>query len=153
GLRAIAVDDGEATANEAAATRETADEENAAKSRRSPAPRQARARAEEAAERGPPRPNSKLALVIGMLQRGAALDALVQATGWLPHTARAALTGLRKRGYTVLLDRSDKDSQLRLSDRSRGQRRRGGKRRHGGICRRRQRKNIGSRAHRIGVAR
>ena len=26
---------------------------------------------------------------------------LVAATGWLPHTTRAALTGLRKRGYAV----------------------------------------------------
>src|SRR3954451_12563193 len=29
------------------------------------------------------------------------------ANGWLPHTTRAALTGLRKRGYTVLLERQD----------------------------------------------
>jgi hypothetical protein len=27
---------------------------------------------------------------------GATLNALVKATGWLPHTTRAALTGLRK---------------------------------------------------------
>jgi hypothetical protein len=32
---------------------------------------------------------------------------LVDATGWLPHTTRAALTGLRKRGYSVLLERQD----------------------------------------------
>jgi hypothetical protein len=38
---------------------------------------------------------------------GATLGALVGATGWLPHTARAALTGLRKRGY--LVDRSQQD--------------------------------------------
>jgi Protein of unknown function (DUF3489) len=25
----------------------------------------------------------------------------LEETGWLPHTARAALTGLRKRGFTV----------------------------------------------------
>ena len=29
------------------------------------------------------------------------------ATGWLAHTTRAALTGLRKRGYAVAIDRSD----------------------------------------------
>jgi hypothetical protein len=29
------------------------------------------------------------------------LDALVKATGWLPHTTRAALTGLRKRGFLI----------------------------------------------------
>ena len=50
-----------------------------------------------------PRPGSKQALIVEMLCKdaGASLDALVQATGWLPHTTRAALTGLRKRGYAV----------------------------------------------------
>jgi hypothetical protein len=33
---------------------------------------------------------------------GATIVDLTQATGWLPHTARAALTGLRKRGYGVI---------------------------------------------------
>jgi hypothetical protein len=32
---------------------------------------------------------------------GASIEELTFATGWLPHTARAALAGLRKR-YTVL---------------------------------------------------
>lgn len=32
---------------------------------------------------------------------GASLNALVEATGWLPHTTRAALTGLRKRGFSI----------------------------------------------------
>jgi DNA-binding IclR family transcriptional regulator len=32
---------------------------------------------------------------------GATLDQLVEATGWLPHTTRAALTGLRKKGYAI----------------------------------------------------
>jgi hypothetical protein len=36
------------------------------------------------------------------------LAELVANTGWLPHTARAALTGLRKRGYAVVIDRADK---------------------------------------------
>lgn len=30
---------------------------------------------------------------------GASLDELAGATGWLPHTTRAALTGLRKKGH------------------------------------------------------
>ena len=56
-----------------------------------------------------PRSGTKIAQVIALLQRdiGATLDELVAATGWLPHTARAALTGLRKRGYAVALDRSN----------------------------------------------
>ncbi len=33
--------------------------------------------------------------------RDATLDALIEATGWLPHTTRAALTGLRKKGYVI----------------------------------------------------
>jgi Protein of unknown function (DUF3489) len=50
-----------------------------------------------------PRDGSKLALVIDLLRRadGATIVDLTQATGWLPHTVRAALTGLRKRGYAV----------------------------------------------------
>jgi hypothetical protein len=58
----------------------------------------------EAASSGAtPREGSKTALVLGLLGRaeGAALEDLVTATGWLPHTTRAALTGLRKRGYAV----------------------------------------------------
>lgn len=50
-----------------------------------------------------PRAGSKQALVIEMLScnKGATLEALIEATGWLPHTTRAALTGLRKRGFSV----------------------------------------------------
>jgi hypothetical protein len=48
-----------------------------------------------------PRAGTKQALVIEMLRGGATLNALVEATGWLPHTTRAALTGLRKRGFSI----------------------------------------------------
>lgn len=56
-----------------------------------------------------PRAGSKQALVIAMLSRksGATLDALIAATGWLPHTMRAALTGLRKRGFVLDRQRND----------------------------------------------
>ena len=45
-----------------------------------------------------PRAGSKLARVIDLLQRsdGATILDLVEATGWMPHSTRAALTGLRK---------------------------------------------------------
>jgi Protein of unknown function (DUF3489) len=48
-----------------------------------------------------PRANSKLALLVDLLSRdrGATIADLTTATGWLPHTTRAALTGLRKRGF------------------------------------------------------
>ncbi len=50
-----------------------------------------------------PREGTKIANVLGLLKRneGATLDEVIAATGWLPHTSRAALTGLRKRGYVI----------------------------------------------------
>jgi hypothetical protein len=66
-----------------------------------------------------PRDGSKLALVIEHLQRadGATIIDLTQATGWLPHTTRAALTGLRKRGYGVIREQvGARDSVYRISD-------------------------------------
>jgi hypothetical protein len=49
------------------------------------------------------RAGSKQAKIVELMKRakGATLDELVEATDWLPHTTRAALTGLRKRGLTV----------------------------------------------------
>jgi hypothetical protein len=49
------------------------------------------------------RAGSKQAKIVELMKRakGATLDELVKATDWLPHTTRAALTGLRKRGLTV----------------------------------------------------
>ena len=38
---------------------------------------------------------------------GATLDQMIAATGWLPHTTRAALTGLRKAGFTIDSDKID----------------------------------------------
>ena len=57
----------------------------------------------------PPRAGSKLDQVISLLssKTGATIDELINVTGWLPHTARAALTGLRHRGYDVRLERGD----------------------------------------------
>nr|WP_087574665.1 DUF3489 domain-containing protein [Sphingomonas sp. CDS-1] len=55
------------------------------------------------AEPSAPATGTKTALVIDLLRRtsGATLDELADATSWLPHTTRAALTGLRKRGYAI----------------------------------------------------
>ena len=52
---------------------------------------------------GHPRPGSKQAMLIDMMAKpdGATIDALIKATGWQPHTTRAALTELRKRGYAI----------------------------------------------------
>jgi hypothetical protein len=59
-----------------------------------------------------PRVGSKLDRIIGMLSsdEGATINDLTKATQWLPHTARAALTGLRNRGYEVRLERGDRAS-------------------------------------------
>lgn len=49
------------------------------------------------------RPASKQAQVIALLKRegGATLTDIVDLTAWLPHTSRAALTGLRKKGHAI----------------------------------------------------
>lgn len=62
----------------------------------------------------PPKPN-KTEKVLALLKRtgGATLDELVEATGWLPHTARAALTGLKKKGYSI--ERTKVDGVSRYS--------------------------------------
>lgn len=46
---------------------------------------------------------TKTDTVLALLQRegGATLADLIDATGWLPHTTRAALTGLRKKGHAI----------------------------------------------------
>lgn len=63
----------------------------------------------ERAKTRTPRAGSKLARVIDLLQRSdsATILHLIEVTGWLPHTTRAALTGLRKRGYAVVRARVD----------------------------------------------
>jgi hypothetical protein len=50
-----------------------------------------------------PRAGSKQAMVLELLARpdGASLHEVVTATGWLSHTARAVLSGLRKRGHGI----------------------------------------------------
>ena len=52
---------------------------------------------------------SKAATVIALLQRpeGATLADLIEATGWLPHTTRAALTGIRHKGHVISSDKVD----------------------------------------------
>ena len=56
-----------------------------------------------------PRPGTKIAEVLALLARteGASITELMGATGWLPHTTRAALTGLRQRGYAIERNREN----------------------------------------------
>jgi hypothetical protein len=59
----------------------------------------------------PPQPErqTKQALLLELIstEGGATLEELTSATGWLPHTTRAAITGLRKRGHDVQCQRVD----------------------------------------------
>jgi len=58
-----------------------------------------------------PRSGSKLGHVLARLsaEAGATIGELMTATGWLEHTTRAALTGLRRRGYSLSLTRRERD--------------------------------------------
>jgi DNA-binding IclR family transcriptional regulator len=61
-------------------------------------------------------PATKISTVLSLLQRegGAKLEDIVDATGWLPHTTRAALTGLRKKGHAITRTKSDAGSCYRI---------------------------------------
>ncbi len=60
------------------------------------------------------RPGTKQALLIELLSRrkGATVTDLQNATGWLPHTVRASLTGLRKKGFTVTSEKPEKGERF-----------------------------------------
>jgi len=62
------------------------------------------------------KPRTKQALVIEMLQRkeGSTISQLTEATSWLPHTTRAALTGLRKKGHVITATKVDGASVYRI---------------------------------------
>lgn len=66
----------------------------------------------------PSRPVTKQAMVLDMLKRagGAALTDIVTATGWLPHTSRAALTGLRKKGHAIVTQKLDGTTRYHIAE-------------------------------------
>jgi hypothetical protein len=70
-----------------------------------PVPAAEKSEAAAAADRA----GTKQALVLGLLQRkeGASIAELVAATGWLPHTTRAALTRLRQGGHELQKEKRD----------------------------------------------
>ena len=59
---------------------------------------------------------TKTDLVLDLVRRpeGATHEQLVAATGWLPHTTRAALTGLKKKGHTLASEKSDGARRYRV---------------------------------------
>ena len=62
-----------------------------------------------------PRAGSKLGSVLDMLsaEAGATVGELMAATGWLEHSTRAALTGLRRRGYGLSLTMRERGAPVR----------------------------------------
>lgn len=59
---------------------------------------------------------SKIATMLEMLTRedGTPVSAIIEATGWLPHTIRAAITGLRKKGHDIERIKRDDATCYRL---------------------------------------
>lgn len=61
---------------------------------------------------------NKTERVIALLRRGegATLAEIVSSTGWQPHSARAALTGLKKKGHAVERTKRDDATCYRISE-------------------------------------
>ena len=61
-----------------------------------------------------PPASTKRAKLIGMLERpeGASVAEIGQRLGWLPHTVRAAITGLRKAGREVTRSKDADDQSV-----------------------------------------
>ncbi len=59
---------------------------------------------------------SKIDEVVKLMRRknGASLEEMVKATGWLPHTTHAALSGLRKKGHAITRTKEDGLSRYRM---------------------------------------
>lgn len=64
----------------------------------------------------PAKAMSKRDQLIALLKAegGTTLDAMVTATGWLPHTTRAALTGLKKAGHLIEREKTGGVSRYRI---------------------------------------
>ena len=60
---------------------------------------------------------SKTSAVLALLQRedGAFVSELIELTGWLPHTTRAALTGLRKKGHIIERSKRNDETCYRIA--------------------------------------
>ena len=57
---------------------------------------------------------TKTATILKLLRRpkGASIAELQKATGWKPHSVRAALTGLRKKGHKIERTKNAKDTAV-----------------------------------------
>ena len=63
---------------------------------------------------------TKATLVLALLSRsdGATMAELIELTSWLPHTTRAALTGLRKKGHDVVRGKRDSVTCYRIANKA-----------------------------------
>ena len=61
---------------------------------------------------------TKQDLVLALLQDegGVPLCIITEATGWLPHTARAMLTGLRKKGHEVIRSKVEGETRYSIAE-------------------------------------
>jgi len=64
-----------------------------------------------------PPPVKKTDMVLALLAReqGATVAEMMEATGWLAHTTRAALTGLRRKGHVLVKSVRDDVACYRLA--------------------------------------
>ena len=64
------------------------------------------------------RPGTKQAHLLALLSRpdGAVMSEMTNATGWQPHSVRAAITGLRKRGIAVVCGKSGAGATVYRAD-------------------------------------
>ncbi|GMN14835.1 DUF3489 domain-containing protein [Altererythrobacter sp. MTPC7] len=62
----------------------------------------------------------KIDKIIALMRRknGASLQEMVKATGWLPHTTHAALSGLRKKGREITRTKNDGVSRYSIASAS-----------------------------------
>src|SRR5262249_17808387 len=87
------------------------DNKTAGRAALQPRARPKRASEQKASSADRPPASTKRALLIGMLERaeGASVAEIGQRLGWLPHTVRAAITGLRHAGREVTRSKDQSD--------------------------------------------
>ena len=71
-----------------------------------------------AAAKASTKPASKIDQVTALLERkqGATLEEMTDATGWQPHSARAVLTGLRKKDHAIVKSKRDDLTSYRITE-------------------------------------
>jgi len=73
---------------------------------------------DQARDGSKPQRGSKIAQVVALLERpdGAAIREIEMTTGWLPHTTRAAMTGLKKKGHQIMRKKVEGVSRYTIAE-------------------------------------